>query len=332
MDIETAFRNTAGQGRAAQMVRYVIDQPVDLGAGRSAALPVFASELPARLLTICNELDSELPPMHAIEFTNTTGLPIVSGPLSVIREGDFVGDGKLPRMAVDEKTEVVYGADRAVNFERDNHDPVTTLKSVRIDRDVVVLEAEHVEKRTYRFVNEDPEKRDIVLYCPRGAKARSDVSPLPDRDEQSELRFLVEVEPQSSKELEVVFTKNESEKKVLSEITPDILEQWLKLEVRLSDDDQAFFRRLFAIDARIVEVVSEQEKLASRRQDLLSEQARMRENVQALSENRDAAQPFIDKLLQMEQQVDDLTQQQTEVATRLKQIRDERQGEINAYQ
>ena len=332
IDIEAAFRNTASEGRAAQTVRYRIEKPVDLGAGRSAALPVFASRMPARLLTICDEMDQEMPPLHAVEFSNGTGLPIVSGPVSVMRQGDYVGDGKIGRLAVDEKTEIPYGIDRAVRFRRAESNRKTTLESMSVQQRLAVLQGSEVETRTYEIVNEDTEPRLVALYCPTGEGTNIAVTPEPDEQTDRLLRFVVPVDAQSGTTLEVVLTSPFREKKTVTSINRKELDQWLKDEVVISDEDQQFFRDLFAIDDRIAAVELEIEEQDSGRQSLLSEQSRMRENVESLTGNPEAAQSFVDKLLAMEQQMEDLGTRQSETRQRLDQLVELREQSIRTYQ
>ncbi len=304
IDIESAFRESANADSTSQMVRYVIEKPVNLGAGRSAALPVFGQELPARILTICNDEEDGLPPMHAVEFTNTTGLAMVSGPLSVMRDGDFVGDGQLARLAVDQQTEIVYGFDRAVRQFRTDAEPESKLETIAIREGTVEISGRSIEKRIYTIENDDTEPREVVLYCPGSDVRKARVTPPPDRVVGDRLRFVISVDPKSSRKHEVVVEIDFKEKTMLSGVTKLDVDNWLKAGVNIPEVERAFFTRLFEIDKKVQGIKSEKSRLTQRRTTLLSEQARMRENVQALEGSPDAAKSFVDKLLNMESELD----------------------------
>lgn len=331
IDIDSAFRESAQAGSTSQMVRYIIDKPVNLDAGRSAALPVFGQELPARILTICDDEDDSLPPMHAIEFTNRTGLAMVSGPLSVMRDGDFVGDGQLERLAVDQQTEVVYGFDRAVRQSRVDEDQETKLESMAIRDGNVIISGRSIDKQIYTIENDDTEPRNVVLYCQGSDIKEARVSPEPDRIEGNRLRFVIPVEAKSSKKHQVVIEIDFTQKTLLSSVTKSEVDKWLKAGVIIPDVDQAYFARLFEIDKKIQGIRNEKSKLTQRRATLLSEQARMRENVQALEGNPEAAKSFVDKLLKMESELDEWVGLDADVDEQLRKAEAERLAEARNY-
>jgi hypothetical protein len=331
IDIESAFRESAEAGSTSQMVRYLIDKPVNLAAGRSAALPVFGYEFPARVLTVCVDEEAGLPPMHALEFSNTTGLAMVSGPLSVMRDGDFVGDGQLTRLAVDQRAEIVYGFDRAVRLSRKDKTTESRQESLSIHEGVITVSGRSIERRVYTIENDDSEPRDVILYCPGSENPKVRISPEPGRKEGGRLRFEVAVDARSSREQEVVFETEVPESMPLADVDKGDVDRWLNLGVDIAAPDQEFFARLFAMDNNIRDISGKKADLELRRTNLLSEQSRMRENVQALEGNPEAAQSFVDKLLKMEAEIEALAILQANVGERLKAALEERVLTARSY-
>ena len=256
---------------------------------------------------------------------------MVSGPLSVMRDGDFVGDGKLDRLAVDQQTEVVYGFDRAIRQSLIDEDTESKLESMTIREGTVIISGRSIEKRIYTIENDDTEPREVVLYCSGSDVKEARISPEADRVAGNRLRFVIPVEPKSSKKHEVVIEIDFTQKTMLSSVTKLEVDKWLKAGVVIPDVDQAFFARLFEIDKKIQGIKSEKSKLTQRRATLLSEQARMRENVQALEGNPEAAKSFVDKLLNMEAELDEWVGLDANVDEQLRKAELERLTETRNY-
>ncbi len=326
LDIDKAFQASATEGRAAQMVRYRLDEPVDLGAGKSAALPVFASQLPAKLLSVYRYENDNSAALRAIQIENDTDYAIVSGPISIIREGDFVGDGTVKRLNVGETQEIVYGIDRALDITRNIDESSRVLKSVVVKKAQIVLNWQHRQDVTFEIINKDTEDRNLVLHyqVTDGTvnKQTRLLSPEPDKLVDGVATFMLQVEATGNQSLNLVTGYDESEEKSLDSATVDNVRLWQAQGADISASDLELFGRLQQMQSDIDDVAGQLSALANKKRNLESEQTRVRSNIEVLARNLEAARPYMDKLQELENQIEQINAQTTEVESRLDEATD----------
>ena len=307
IDMESAFQLSAQEGRTSQMVQYVLKQPVDLGAGRSAALPVFSSDIPAEVISVFDLAKSVENPLRAIEITNSTELSIISGPVSVMREGDFVGDGVLGRLDVNEKAEIVFGVDRAVKITTESEPAVQKLKSIKLRKaDGIVAGYESIRKTIFRIDNRDTEKRKLVLYHMPG-EAGETVAPQVDLTYTDRPRFLIDVAAQSDQEFEVVYRKVVESKQTLNGVNARLIVKMLD-GLEIEDSARKLLVEQVEFEDRLSDSLAYSRTLTKTRSDLVAEQKRVRENLEAISDSPEVAKTFLTKLQSLEQQIVDVNE------------------------
>ena len=323
VDIESAFREAARESRTAQMVQYILDKPVDLGAGRSAALPVFSNQIPAKLISVFNENDQGNTPFRAIQITNDTGLAIVSGPVSIVRDGDFVGDGKLGRLDVDETTEVVYGVDRAVEvLTTQGKSNRAKLAAVTVDSDGNMrLQRQITRSNVFAIRNRDTQPRELILYCAAADKGQSEkLSPQPERVSDEVARYSIPLAPRTEQNFEVIYTQmNQERVKITGKNAGEIL-RLLKPDVQVDEAVKAALQELVAFQGAKTAAQSKLDELRKQKVTMELEQARVRNNVKVLSNNQDAARLFLEKLQTSETQIETVNQQMESVQVELNRI------------
>lgn len=316
VDIESAFRQAARESRTAQLVRYELDKPVDLGAGRSAALPVFASEVPAKLISVFDEFDESATPFRAIEIENATPFSIVSGPVSIVRDGDFVGDGKFGRLDVDEKTEVIYGLDRAVEVQVTQSARTKRLLSIGLDARKIVSKFETTSKRTFRVNNRDTEQREMILYCQGPADEIEQLIPAPERIEDGKARYDLNAKARSVQEFDVTYRSQSEERNSLTGTNARLALQ-NDSDVAKDDDVRVLLEQLVDLDVQKNAARERLKSLAEKRNSLGREQERVRGNVKILTANSEAVKPFLAKLQSIEEQIEQVDTNSGEIKAEL---------------
>ena len=329
VDIESAFRQAAQESRTAQMVQYILEKPVDLGAGRSAALPVFSNQIPAKLISVFNEGDQGKTPFRAVQITNDTGLAIVSGPVSIVRDGDFVGDGKLGRLDVDEITEIVYGVDRAVEVvAKQGNKNKSNLVAISIDAARgIKLQRQVTRSRIFAINNRDTQARELVLYCAAADQGRAEeLSPQPQRVRDGLARFSILVPPRTLQDFEVVYTQTlQDRKEITGKNARDIL-RLMKPDVEVDEGIKSAIQKVVDFEIAKTAAKAKLSELKEQKTAMEFEQTRVRDNVKVLTNNPDAAKLFLEKLQASETQIEAVNQQMEAKQTELNRI-EEQQNE-----
>ncbi|MDB2687142.1 DUF4139 domain-containing protein [Mariniblastus sp.] len=282
VESEAGFEAGAALQTVAQMVQYRLQDSISLGAGESAALPVFKQKFPAKKISIINV--TSVPngaPHFAIELTNDSDLAMLSGPVSVMQTGDFVGDGKIPRTDVKQKSTIRYGIDTAVGVQSMPTNNSEVYTAVRIDKDELVADYLITMRLNYALENLDTADRMVVLNLRWPQK---DLFPkfTPDAYEQDGewLKFEVPVKAGQSKDYQIDFTRTMTRRTPWIDIvTMKPAESWQADGVKLSDADRQKFQTTIELNTQLKALVAERERLSDSLKLALREGTRLKKNL-----------------------------------------------------
>ena len=333
-------------GRASQMLSYKLEKPVTLGAGKSAALPVFSNKVPVRQMSIYTDSSADSTPDLALQVTNNSKSPIVSGPISIVGDGDFIGDAKLGRLSVGESAELVFGVDRAVNVSKNVGEVEARLIEARLKENEIQLFREEQTKVSFDAENKDTEKRNVVIkfYLTTvglNKKVLQDYSieeikqwfvPAPKEIKDDLLAYEIEVGPQKTETLSIVVSvPSEVEKKLLG-LDRDTLRQWEKDGVRIAEKELKLFNEIVELNETIEETRKTIAEATGSVEDYEKDQGRVRSNLEVVLKNPDAAKIYLEKLNQLEKQIEDSKASIVTQRKKLEQLQVDQLKKIKAMQ
>jgi hypothetical protein len=154
---------SAATGKAlGELFQYNVDVPVTVGRGQSAMVPIVSDTLTPRKDLIFNATKMPDHPVATLRFKNSTGLTLERGPVTVLENGEYVGEAVLP-FTVDQSEAVIsYAVELGVHIEQtqksEHHLHALSLK------DGYMLQ-QHYEtmQTTYRVDNRTPQAKTILL-------------------------------------------------------------------------------------------------------------------------------------------------------------------------
>src|SRR5690606_24603992 len=88
-----------------------LENPVTIERQRSAMLPILASAIDGRRVSIFNPRDGSEHPMRGVELTNSTDLQLMPGPISVYDGGAYAGDAQIGHVPAGDKRLLAYAVD-----------------------------------------------------------------------------------------------------------------------------------------------------------------------------------------------------------------------------
>ena len=277
VEIEDGFASSAESQKVARMVQYQLKDTISLGAGESAALPVFDRSFPAKKVSVMDiSAKRSGAPLFAVELTNDSGLAMLSGPVSVMQQGDFVGDGKLSRVDVKQKSLIHYGVDRAVNVKSLPVVNTDVYTSAVIDKKELV--SMHLVSRQlgYQLRNLDTEDRTVMLKLQHPGKTSfSKFAPDAYEHDGRMLTFEVPVSAGQTKTFSVKFDRTDVRRSSWID-TVDLLkiEKWKADGVQLTAKDTLKLKTAIEINSRLAELRVTKERLAKRLSTAYREESR----------------------------------------------------------
>ena len=95
-DMERSAPVTTKGAALGELFQYVIGTPVTVGRGQSAMVPIISAQLKALKEWLYNGAKLPAHPAATLRLNNTTGLTLERGPVTVIENGEYVGEAVLP--------------------------------------------------------------------------------------------------------------------------------------------------------------------------------------------------------------------------------------------
>ncbi len=276
---------TAEAYRLAEQFEYRIQRPITLARNRSAAVAILQAEIPAETVSIYRPGSSGNHPFRSVRLENTTDLTLDGGPLHVVREGLFAGEGVMETVQPKERRLLSFAVDLAVEVVRELK-PNSRRETARWtgDRGVLTVERREWRDNTYTIANRDTEPREVLIEHPKTPEYLLAESLNPEETTADYYRFRASVPAQTTRKVEV------SEFRILEErleIGSWPVDGFLSFLQRGDHIPEELRRRLERIAETKRRAAGLEEELAGLRRQIdgiFRDQERIRENLSRLGD------------------------------------------------
>ncbi|MBN1436226.1 MAG: hypothetical protein JW936_04060 [Sedimentisphaerales bacterium] len=313
------LQSEAATSDLGELFEYRIDHPVTIARNRSALLPIVASDVSGQVVALYNESVRSANPMAAVRMTNTTGLTLEGGALTVFREGSYVGEGLVETIKADEQRYITYAVDLGVRVESENDSRSQDVFRVLIERGVMRQFRYVLATKTYNITNVDDEAKTVVIEHPinSGWELMTQEGLIETTD--SYYRFEVEVPAQSTVAFAVQQRRDHVETIALRNVTSDdVLLYFRQHHIDEAIRDQLL--QITSIKADIAQVDRQIDELRDRRGDITDEQRRLIEIRGRLRDTREEvalAADYISRIGAMETELDEIDVQLEQLRAQL---------------
>ncbi len=302
--LSASFVETATAKAAGDQFEFTIKRPVTLERRRSAMLPLVAGAMGAEKVSIWSPDSGSRNPMLGVRLSNSLGMKLPAGPITVFDGGIYAGDALIDFLAEKDKRLLVYGQDLSVTGDDSRASSQETL-GVTVSKGVMVFSRRTTYTRTYEFRNASGTARRLVVEHPITGGAEL-MSPAAFDEKTAEVyRFTLALAAGAQAKLEVKERSPSQERISLSSLSPDSF-----LYYSASSEIPARVREALkkAMDLRRK---SEDAKralgdLTSRRSELSTEQGRIRQNLDAVGRDSSQGQAYLKRLMDSETELDSL--------------------------
>ena len=294
------------QGTAAgDQFEFTVKSPVSLERRMSAMLPLVEAAITARKTLIfsgSNPQARNIHPRLGAELTNNTGMKLPAGPITVYEDGTYAGDALIEFWNEGEKRLISYGEDLSVNGSI-AMTSTRTVSSVIISGGVMTISRSQDYYNAYTFRNTaSTGPKSLMVEHP---KTRGTELKAPEADEEtpSAYRFTVTLPPQRELIVTVHESQPVSERITLLSLRPEALlsyttNQEIPARVRTALERAIELKR--GADAAQTEVTEQQ----NRRNYLISEQDRIRKNLEAANSQTQQGQEYLKRLAALDADID----------------------------
>ena len=301
-----AIRGAAGVDAGNQFA-FTIPTPVHLDRGMSAMLPLVEAAIEGRTVLILSDTHASGGSVHprlGAEITNTTGMPLPAGPITVYDGGVYAGDALIEFWNENEKRLISFGEDLSVSAAVMSA-ASRSVSAVTVAGGVMTISRSQDYVKNYVFKNSSAEEKRLVLEHTKTQGAEL-ASPKADGQTPAVYRFSLAL-PAGR---ETAFTVKESrpvfERVSLLQLRPETFVSYAGSQ-EIPGRVRAVLQRAIELRraaAAAEEAAAEAEK---RRAMLVAEQERIRKNLEAAGSQTQQGQEYLKRLSALDADIDRLT-------------------------
>ncbi len=159
-------QSAATASQLGDFFQYVINTPVNLPRQKSALLPIVNKDIEAKRLSIYNPSVHAKFPMLGLKLTNTSGLHLMQGPITVFEGSTYAGDARINDLPPNDDRLISYAVDLGTEVETKSKRAPDHLTSLRIQHGMVIRTDRIREEKTYTATNRTGQERTLWIEHP----------------------------------------------------------------------------------------------------------------------------------------------------------------------
>jgi len=301
-----------------EMFHYAISQPISINRQGSAMIPIVNEPVETERLSIYNPNDNSKHPLHGLRLTNSTGLALMGGAITVFDGGAYAGDGLIDDLGQGDERLVSYAVDTGVEVDPEPKGGDRIQMGMKVVRGVLYTTVKETSHVVYALKNRTDDDRVVLIEHPRRDDWELIEPEQADETTRNLYRLRVELPAGESAELSVreehpvtehVYLTSESLERIAVYMRwrqiPDAVKQALQKIIDMK-------REIADVDRQIAE---KEERLTQ----IAEEQDRIRQNMEQLDHDSELYGKYVTKLSAQE---DEFEQIRTDIAK----LTDERNG------
>ncbi|MDR1637211.1 MAG: DUF4139 domain-containing protein [Treponema sp.] len=307
-NISGGLIQTASGSQAGDQFEFTLRNPVSLERRQSAMLPLVEGSVKAEKTLVFSGSRAlaagSINPAISAELTNTSGMKLPAGPITVYDGGLYAGDALIEFFPENEKRLISYGEDLSVTGS------VSSANSrlhtgVTLSGGVMTIIRRLSYEKVYAIRNASGETKKLIIEHPVTSGATLAEPKNFDERTPNLYRFVSSLPGNG----EIKFTVREetplSERITLAQLRPESF-----LSYAGSQEIPASVRALLtrAIELRRLadEAAQVQQELENQRSRLVSEQERIRRNLEAAGNQTAQGQEYLKRMVSMDAEIDAL--------------------------
>ncbi len=319
MERSTAVSTTSSD--LGELFQYNIATPVSVGRGQSAMVPILSTTLPYRKELLYNGRKHPQHPIATLRLDNKTALTLERGPVTVIDDGEYVGEAVLPFTGDGAEFNIPYAVELGVMVREENGSR-RELHGVNFKDSYLLIEEWMVEWVTYRVENKTAVAQTILLEQPRQHGYDLFDSPKPAETTGDQYRFEVEAVAKTETPLTVKSRRLMSRREEIRNQNYATIGRYLKdgLLDRSAHDKIA---ELLGLWQKIADYNRELSKIEAKRKKIYKAQTQIQGNMKALgSSGKEGGlrAQYVDKLAATEKQLQSLAGEEARLQAEIKKV------------
>jgi len=277
--------------------------PVSITRQGSAMIPIVNQAIEAHKVSIYNPQADAVHPMNGLRLTNTSGLNLMAGPITVFDGGAYAGDALIDNLGPGDERLISYAMDLGVEVVTKpevTDRPETALKIVK---GVLIVTSKQVSKISYTIKNRTDAARTVLVEHPLRDQWKLIEPDKAAETTRSLYRFEVAVAPDASEKLIVSEEMPISERVSLTSESLSRVAVYLRAQT-ISEAVKTVLAKVIEMKTGLATIERNIEVKQARLEQIGVEQERIRQNMEQLDHDSDLYKKYVTKLTAQEDEFD----------------------------
>jgi hypothetical protein len=314
---------TAGED-LGELFQYVITTPVTVRRGQSAMVPIVSSTLVHRKDLLYNGSKMPNHPVATLRLRNETGLTLERGPVTVLENGQYVGEALLPFTPAAGEIVVPYAVELGAKV-REESGARREIHGLSIKGHYLHVEEWDIRWRDVQINNATSEALLVLVEHPRTARYALFETVQPREKTEEHYRFQVEVVANGETTLRVQEHRLLRRREELQKVSSRTLQGYMKQGL-LSRRDQSAVSDLLALWEKIAAHEQRVEAIGKEQTKIYKAQDQIQGNMKALAKTgKEGAlrASYVDKLQESEEQLQRLAREEATLQAEIKKLNEQ---------
>ena len=312
--------------QVGNLFQYAIEKPVTLPRQQSALLPIVNQAVSGERYSLYNESTQQKYPLNAVKLKNSSGLHLMQGPLTVFDGGTYAGDAQISDLAPGAEQLVTYALDLDTEVEALPGAGPETLVTVKIAKGIFSSTIRQQRERDYNIRNRGTRNRTVLVEHPFQPEWTLESPKDPLERARDVYRFAVPVAAGKSGRLAVVETRLIDQSVAVTTLPGDRIDFYMR-NGAVSAAVKAALQKLLDLRQKLSDATGARASREARVNEISSDQARIRGNMDRLSQDSDLYKRYVKTLTDQE---DELARLRDDIA-KLREQEAARKKDLDAY-
>lgn len=287
---DSSVETAATGSEVGDLFEYKIDQPVTVPHDRSALIPIVQARMDGERVSIYNEAVRRDRPMGGMLLKNTSALTLEGGSMTIIDGDAYAGEALMERLKPAEQRLISFALDLGTLVTARTKEDRAPTYLVRVVNGIFQAHYHQTSKKVYTLTNQTDKPRTVFIEHPvRPDWTLTDDTPKPDGKSARYYRFRVPLEPHQTAEVPVTEQRAFVDSYVLQNFTRQDLEVFIARGY-LDAPTRFALEKLIDIKTRLAASEARLQAINNEAAEIAADQARLRENIKALSATAEARQ------------------------------------------
>jgi hypothetical protein len=310
IDPTASVASVASAAKIGELFQYTVGN-VSLPRQRSAMIPIITDPIEVERLSIYNQSVLPKNPLNGARVKNTTQKHLLQGPITVLEASSYAGDARIDNLPPGQERLLSYGIDLQMLVNATKNKQEDSIQTGKIVKGVLQVSHKHVFTQEYIAENKADKDKTLIVEHPfrQGWKLLEPQTPLETTD--ALYRFKQSVPAGKSTGLTV---KEEMVQWETIAILPSdfgVLDFYSR-SGQIPQNVRTALAKAAAFKGQMTDYQRQVEQRKAEIAQIAQDQARIRENLKAVSDRGALRTRWLEKLDEQEKQIDGLSQKMEE--------------------